>query len=225
MQSTNSSFFAEHFSCNCLKISVCSFTSWHETKLNLINVQMLSHQLCIAILGILKSNMLISVPLQFLLSKHSPSPYNGLKLSSYSVGITPPTVIEFTRPVIMSTSTSPAAFTISHTKNTGSAAFPYFDLLISTLIRWSSSIKPGTLMTVSVWDKLFLSHAISMFKSFSMITFPDYFLIFITDYPNISSVLTHGSPETSWLVLNIPLAILNTLTFPNLFLSDLHLIW
>ena len=37
----------------------------------------------------------------------------------------------------MSTSTSPAAFTISHSKNASPAAFPYFDLLISTLIRWS----------------------------------------------------------------------------------------
>ena len=66
----------------------------------------------------------------------------------------------------MSATASPAAFTVSDTAHAGPAAFSIFILLIDSLATFLS-IKRDVLLTVPVWDKLFLSYASYVVKSFS----------------------------------------------------------
>ena len=68
--------------------------------------------------------------------------------------------------VIISAPASRAVFTISDTTPDSPAAYQSFILLIDSLTL-SLSIKQGMLVIVSAWDKLFLFHANSVFKSFS----------------------------------------------------------
>ena len=174
-----------------VKNSVCDCTSWYKTRLHLIHVNLLSYWPLSNSLAIFRIGSVNFSPLHFWLSQESLLPLEQftLRLSSHSAGITPPTKILFTRTLIMLTFGSPATFTISNTTNDGAVAFQLFILLIHSL-NISLLIKQYTLQTASTWNYSYhhmLSHANSIFKSFSWWIFQAIFFL--------SSSLTASTPS------------------------------
>ena len=95
----------------------------------------------------------------------------------------------------MSTLASSATFTISGTTSDSPSTLPFYILLITSLTM-SSSIKRGTPLTISTRDTLLLPHAKLCVQKHLLVTFPSYFLIFITDCQYIISY----APLTNILV-------------------------
>ena len=151
----------------------------------------------------------MSVPYYILIQSILFSPITVWSCAKFhSAGISPSVIIRFTRSVLKSNPASSAAFQFL-TLNPISLQ-PFFSSSC-WLTFWPCPfpLKRGATPTISAWNKLFLSHAKSMFKSFLWLLQPVFYLHYWlpTHFPFLDPPLYGGSYKITVVCLCVCLSV------------------